>query len=152
MVHFASSPPPSFSPFHFSHHHPQSITHLQVRIYHRQPVFSKGHRIISVSLAYIHPHRHPQWPPSAPPRPAFSSPLALPPYPLSSAALMQPSNPSPTLVKPCLPLNGLSPQNTPPPSTSPLNLRRPEQRPSTSTAGRLIRPPRSPRCNLTHWI
>ena len=137
--------------FYYSPHHSQS-SHIAT-CYQRQPTLQNCEcRTILFPLIHIRPYHHPQWPPSAPPHPAFWPPLAHPPSPLSSAAPMQPSTHFPTLAKPCLPLNHPSPQNTPPPSTSPLNPQRHEQRPSTSTAGRLIRLPRSPRCSLTRWI
>ena len=165
MVHFASSPsivilplplyPPRSSPPSTIHHSPFTIHHSPIQ----SPQFAN--RIIvkadttsrSKSEALHSPPLDPQWPPYAPPpHPAFWPPLALAPSPLSSAAPMQPSIPSPNSVKPCLPLNRPSPPNTPPPSTSPPNPPRPEQRPSTSTGGLLTSPPRSQKCNHTLWI
>lgn len=104
------------------------------------------------ALVYTQHYQHPQWPPSAIPRPASWPPLARPPFPLSFAVLMQLSTPFPTLVKRCLPPNDLFPQNTPPLSMSPLNPQKREQRPFTSTAGRLTGLPRSLKCNLIRWI
>lgn len=144
------SPPPQSSNTSLSFSS-SSSSNRSITYYTRSGLKELRDQTTTPALVYTQHYQHPQWPPSAIPRPASWPLLARPPFPLSFAVLMQLSTPFPILVKRCLPLNGLFPQSTPPLSMSPLNPPKREQRPSTSTAGRLTGLPRSLKCNLIRW-